>query len=272
VWTPSSVRSPNLCWLGYYTAGKIEIEQRAYKQKAGMSLFGFGSPTAASKSSPNKNTSATFHLKSVDFEEGDRVVLRGTGKSGIAKYIGEVTGSEDTWVGLELAVPEGNCDGSKDGESYFHCRKNYGIFVPSNLVTKSKQQSIRNSSSKTPSKNSENISMTPDLSSRLLSSASKVTTTPTSKTKANMGTKSIPRSVENADRRRGDHIDPIIADLMNRMENLERGQKESSQALASILTIVQDMHDGNGGSSNTTERVALVKIASLARHAKQSLQ
>lgn len=49
--------------------------------------------------------------------------------SGVVRYIGPVKGKEGDWVGLELDEALGTNDGSYEGNSYFSCKKGYGLFV-----------------------------------------------------------------------------------------------------------------------------------------------
>lgn len=57
-------------------------------------------------------------------------------KNGIIRFIGPTKFAKGTWIGIELDVPAGKNNGTKDGVEYFKCKgENYGIFVPPNLVS-----------------------------------------------------------------------------------------------------------------------------------------
>jgi CAP-Gly domain-containing linker protein 3/4 len=58
-----------------------------------------------------------------------------TSFTGVIKYIGKVEFAEGIWLGLDMRGPKGNHDGSVDGRRYFHCKKNYGVFVRPGAVT-----------------------------------------------------------------------------------------------------------------------------------------
>lgn len=47
----------------------------------------------------------------------------------IIRYIGKVTNKEGLWVGLELEDPKGTNNGTVNGETYFVCKPNHGMFI-----------------------------------------------------------------------------------------------------------------------------------------------
>lgn len=86
--------------------------------------------------------------------EGDRIFMR-NGLSGVIKYIGEVEGQNEEWVGLELDKPEGKNNGSINGKKYFECKDKYGIFLKYNkLMERIKELDAKKSDTKALNSNS----------------------------------------------------------------------------------------------------------------------
>lgn len=101
---------------------------------AGTTVFEFRparEPLALDRSSPlarmRPNERVEFRLKGRDMQ-------------GTLRYLGETNFSCNQWAGVELDLPEGDCDGSLVGQRYFVCRDNYGVFVPAKRLTRCQQQ------------------------------------------------------------------------------------------------------------------------------------
>jgi len=75
-----------------------------------------------------------------DISVGDLVsVSNSDGKQGYIRFKGRVKLRRvlpGTWVGIELTVGEGDCDGSFSGTSYFKCPQGKGKFLPITRVSK----------------------------------------------------------------------------------------------------------------------------------------
>lgn len=92
------------------------------------------SSTSASHAAPSSRTTTRRH-------SGSNVVyINGTplcvGKfvnvgnvSGVVRYIGTTRFATGTWVGIELCEQKGKNSGTVDGEKYFSCEPNHGIFI-----------------------------------------------------------------------------------------------------------------------------------------------
>ncbi|KAI3651395.1 hypothetical protein MP228_003737 [Amoeboaphelidium protococcarum] len=83
----------------------------------------------------------------VKHKVGDSVDLSNYGK-GVIKFIGSTKFSTGEWVGIELAEPYGKNDGSVNGERYFTCPNNHGLFVRSfQLESKLRTNDVNKSAS-----------------------------------------------------------------------------------------------------------------------------
>jgi len=65
-------------------------------------------------------------------QEGDAVIL--SSGIGIVRFIGSVRGMRGDTFGIELVTPDGNSDGTIDGEEYFKCKPEFGVFVSEDKI------------------------------------------------------------------------------------------------------------------------------------------
>ena len=68
------------------------------------------------------------------FKIGDRVLVGGVQPCTL-RFVGETSFAAGFWAGVELDIPEGRNDGSKDGIVYFKCKPKYGLFAPPDKIT-----------------------------------------------------------------------------------------------------------------------------------------
>mmetsp|Transcript_36929 Transcript_36929/g.86929 ORF Transcript_36929/g.86929 Transcript_36929/m.86929 type:complete len:933 (+) Transcript_36929:129-2927(+) len=64
---------------------------------------------------------------------GTKVTVSGKRK-GVIKYIGSTSFGPGEWCGVELDKPKGNHDGGVDGQRYFTCKAQHGVYVPTDEV------------------------------------------------------------------------------------------------------------------------------------------
>ncbi|KIM44387.1 hypothetical protein M413DRAFT_67205 [Hebeloma cylindrosporum] len=109
-----------------FELSSAEYEQRqdtvlAYKQRNKVGRFA------------QKDATPEVEDQAVDIPVGSRCEIESTeaglSKRGTVRYVGTTKFSKGTWVGVEYDEPFGKNDGSVQGERYFSCRQNYGVFV-----------------------------------------------------------------------------------------------------------------------------------------------
>ena len=61
--------------------------------------------------------------------------MRSKADEGVVRYIGEITGRDGIWIGVELDAPVGKNSGIVDGEKLFDCAPNCGLFTRSTRLT-----------------------------------------------------------------------------------------------------------------------------------------
>ncbi|KAF8548715.1 hypothetical protein OG21DRAFT_1422600 [Imleria badia] len=98
----------------------------AYKQRHKVGRFASSSETPAP-------------VEKVDIPIGARCQVEsdeeGLHKRGTVRFVGQTSFAKTVvWVGIEYDEPIGRNDGSVQGERYFTCRPNYGVFLRSDRV------------------------------------------------------------------------------------------------------------------------------------------
>ncbi|KAF7494660.1 CAP-Gly domain-containing linker protein 4 [Sarcoptes scabiei] len=96
---------------------------------------GLSSLSKSVSDSPSLSISSKSLVNSENIKIGSKVFLVDK-KTGIVKFIGTTKFASGIWYGIELTRPVGKNDGSVQNVRYFHCRENYGIFVPFSRIAK----------------------------------------------------------------------------------------------------------------------------------------
>eukprot|EP01084_Bolivina_argentea_P209892 357436_1 len=76
-----------------------------------------------------------------EYSIGERVNILDDNKNGIIRYIGKIKGDngkikKEIFYGIELNKPKGNTDGFINGQQYFFCNSNCGLFVTKSRLSK----------------------------------------------------------------------------------------------------------------------------------------
>lgn len=69
-----------------------------------------------------------------DFQVGQTVELQ-DGRKAMVKFVGNTLFATGDWLGVELESATGKNDGAVQGQRYFQCELNHGMFVRPTVVT-----------------------------------------------------------------------------------------------------------------------------------------
>ncbi|VDN93663.1 unnamed protein product [Brugia pahangi] len=93
----------------------------------------------------NALAAAENEAKQFKFKIGDRCVVHVSNqkeRKGIVSYIGSTKFKDGCWIGVTYDEPFGKHDGSIDGERYFTCQNNHGVFVRPRDVKKCEDEEM----------------------------------------------------------------------------------------------------------------------------------
>ncbi|VDO07579.1 unnamed protein product [Brugia timori] len=91
------------------------------------------------------NALAAAENEAKQFKIGDRCVVHVSNqkeRKGIVSYIGSTKFKDGCWIGVTYDEPFGKHDGSIDGERYFTCQNNHGVFVRPRDVKKCEDEEM----------------------------------------------------------------------------------------------------------------------------------
>lgn len=121
----------------FISARTEELSNRIRAQSASRSpVFNFRPKREQLNDYGSSRSSVDLSTEPPDI--GDKVVVRTERGEmvGILRFLGETNFATGDWAGIELDYPDGKNDGSVLGFRYFHCPKQYGLFVPAVRVKK----------------------------------------------------------------------------------------------------------------------------------------
>jgi len=113
---------------------KFELSEEAYAQRTD-SVLAYKQRLKVGRFAPPPPAEDTLvHAPTADISLGARCEVESAEedlrKRGTVRFVGQTAFSKGgVWVGVEYDEPIGRNDGSVQGERYFACRPNYGVFV-----------------------------------------------------------------------------------------------------------------------------------------------
>jgi len=69
-------------------------------------------------------------------QNGDVVLLGDRMGLAVVRYFGKVDFDKEPQIGVQLSDPIGDCNGTREGKTYFSCNENCGLFVPWTSIQK----------------------------------------------------------------------------------------------------------------------------------------
>ena len=117
------------------TAAPVNASRSAYKDP---------SQNVRLRTSTRTSTTIPFveRYPGFEFVPGDHVALSYKKQNGRVAYVGTTHFASGLWLGVELEAQVGKNDGSVEGERYFRCRPEYGVFVRPEAVLRCKRPEI----------------------------------------------------------------------------------------------------------------------------------
>ncbi|KIJ65424.1 hypothetical protein HYDPIDRAFT_87910 [Hydnomerulius pinastri MD-312] len=113
---------------------KFELSDEAYAQRTDSVLAYKQRHKVGRFASPSESPTPSAPVPKVDIPVGARCEVEsaeeGLHKRGTVRFVGQTEFTKTgIWVGVEYDEPMGRNDGSVQGQRYFTCSPNYGVFV-----------------------------------------------------------------------------------------------------------------------------------------------
>ncbi|KAF8887339.1 tubulin-folding cofactor B [Infundibulicybe gibba] len=128
--------NPSVSFTGQLTdvtqVDKFELSESAYAERSD-SVLAYKQRHQVGRFAPKQKQDEAPTPSTVDIPLGARCEVEsfeaGLSKRGTVRFVGEAKFNKGIWVGIEYDEPMGKNDGSVQGERYFSCKQNYGVFV-----------------------------------------------------------------------------------------------------------------------------------------------
>ncbi|TFK39679.1 CAP Gly-rich domain-containing protein [Crucibulum laeve] len=128
--------NPSVSFTGQLTdvsqVDKFELTEEEYAQRQDT-VLAYKQQHKVGRFAPKDEPAAPTPAPEVKIPVGARCEVESNEaelhKRGTVQYVGETKFGKGVWVGIKYDEPFGKNDGSVQGERYFECRPNYGVFV-----------------------------------------------------------------------------------------------------------------------------------------------
>ncbi|KAJ7230648.1 tubulin-folding cofactor B [Mycena pura] len=126
--------NPSTSFTGQLTdvtqVDKFELTDEAYAERTDT-VLAYKQRNKVGRFAPSIDTAKPASKVNIDL--GSRCEVEssepGLSKRGTVRFVGPTSFGKGIWVGIEYDEPMGRNDGSVNGDRYFSCRPNYGVFV-----------------------------------------------------------------------------------------------------------------------------------------------